>query len=202
MPLDLANLPFPISTRRLLLRPHMRGDAAELKAAINESFEDLHAWMHWAEKKPSLEECEHYIRDARTVRLEAGLLGILIFERQRNTLVGSSGFNNLVEGGSSAAIGYWVRKQFSNQGYITESTAALTQYAFQVLEVKRVEIHCDPDNKRSAAVARRLGFTLEQHLKGNEMKPHTTTPRDTLIFVRRTSVGLPDVEATWSTSAR
>jgi RimJ/RimL family protein N-acetyltransferase len=93
----------------------MRGDAAELKMAINESFEDLHAWMSWAEKKPSLEECEHFIRDARTVRLEAGLLGILLFERQRNTLVGSSGFNNLVEGSSSAAIGCWVRKQFSNQ---------------------------------------------------------------------------------------
>ena len=79
MPLDLANLPFPISTRRLLLRPHMPGDPAELKVAIDESFEDLHAWMCWAEKKPSLEECEGFIRDARTVRLEAGLLGILLF---------------------------------------------------------------------------------------------------------------------------
>ena len=40
----------------------------------------------------------------------------------------------------------------------------MVQLALRCLGVDRVELHCHPENHRSAAVARRLGFTYEATL--------------------------------------
>jgi RimJ/RimL family protein N-acetyltransferase len=61
-------------------------------------------------------------------------------------------------GAGTGEIGYWVHKDYINQGLATEATAALTKVAFLIERVARVEIHCDPNNVRSAAVPRKLRF--------------------------------------------
>ncbi len=60
-------------------------------------------------------------------------------------------------------------------------TAALTRVAFEVEEVRRVEIHCDPDNQRSAAVPRKLGYTHEATLRQRSLTGEGE-PRDTMIW--------------------
>jgi RimJ/RimL family protein N-acetyltransferase len=58
----------------------------------------------------------------------------------------------------------------------------LTDFAFTSLGAQRVMIRCDARNTRSAAVAERLGFVREAHLR-NELRTHTDSElRDTLIF--------------------
>ena len=198
MRLDLVKLPFPLATKRLLLRPPILSDAAELKAAIDESFDELHTWMDWATHKMSLDECQKVITEAHTELVRERELLLFLFGRVSNKLIGGSALGHFNEGSGSVEIGYWLRKQCSGQGFMTEATSALTKYAFDVLRAVRVEIRCDPENARSTAVPRRLGFSLGQRLKGNATKPHSTIARDTHIFVRHNSLGLPDVEATWS----
>ena len=200
MRLNLCKLPFPVVTKRLLLRPPMLGDAAELKAAIDESFDELHTWMDWATHRMSLDECEQVVTTAHAESLNGKELLIFLFGRDSNKLIGGTALGHFNEESGTVEIGYWIRKQFSGQGYITEATSALTKYAFDVLRAVRVEIRCDPENSPSTAVARRLGFSLEQHLRGNTTKPHSTIARDTQIFVRHNSIGLPDIEARWSHS--
>jgi RimJ/RimL family protein N-acetyltransferase len=56
-------------------------------------------------------------------------------------------------------------KDFTNQGLATENSAALTRVAFEINNVNRMEIHCDPANARSAAVPRKLGYTHETTLR-------------------------------------
>ena len=52
-----------------------------------------------------------------------------------------------------------------NQGFATEVSAALVRAAFEIMDARRVEIHCDPLNHRSAAVPRKLGFIHEATLR-------------------------------------
>ena len=67
-------------------------------------------------------------------------------------------------------IGYWVRKQFAGQGYVTEAVNAVTDFAFRVFEAKRVEIRMDDDNVLSSRVAERCGFELEGILRNERRK--------------------------------
>ena len=58
----LLDLPTPVYTNRLLLRPPKAGDGKLVNTAIKASFEELHKWMHWASKMPSIEESEIDVR--------------------------------------------------------------------------------------------------------------------------------------------
>ncbi len=52
-------------------------------------------------------------------------------------------------------------------GYATEAAQVLTTFAFDKLGSRRVEIHIDGHNRRSRAVAERLGFECEATLKAH-----------------------------------
>ena len=58
----LLDLPMPIITPRLLIRPPQLGDGAAVNAAILESYDMLRQFMDWAKTKPSVEETEEHIR--------------------------------------------------------------------------------------------------------------------------------------------
>jgi RimJ/RimL family protein N-acetyltransferase len=57
-------------------------------------------------------------------------------------------------------IGYWLRTDATGNGFALEAARALCGAAFVNTTVDRLEIHCDAENRRSAAVATRLGFQL------------------------------------------
>lgn len=60
--------------------------------------------------------------------------------------------------GGTAEIGYWIRSDRTNEGRATQAIRALygpaADHGFKTLV-----IHCDEGNERSAAVARKAGFT-------------------------------------------
>ena len=58
-------------------------------------------------------------------------------------------------------IGYWLGKSFEGQGIMTDCCRAMVDHLFNELDLNRVEIQSAVGNARSAAVAKRLKFTLE-----------------------------------------
>ena len=95
-------------------------------------------------------------------RSDATLINNIIADNQAS--IGGSGLHTRV-GERALEIGYWIRAGYEKQGLATEATAALTRVAFEVNEVQRVEIHCDPRNAASAAVARKVGMVHEATLR-------------------------------------
>src|SRR5690606_34715567 len=84
-----------------------------------------------------------------------------IYLRGTDIMVGSSGFHNIEWELPKFEIGYWCRKQFMGQGYITETVKALTALAFDILGAQRVQICLDTLNTRSRRVAERVGYVFE-----------------------------------------
>ncbi len=119
----------------------------------------------------------------------------MLFDRATGKLVGSSGLHRINWDIPRFEVGYWVRKSFAGQGYITEATNAVTRFAFQQLKAKRVEIRCDALNERSAAVPKRLGFDLDAYLRLSDT--HAGEARDTLIFSRLSDATLPALQVSW-----
>ena len=166
-----AVLPIPgpayrIVTQRLVLRCWEPRDALLAKAAVDESIEHLRPWMPWAAGHP--QELQEHINRLRNWRGKFDLgqdyvYGIFSPDEQR--ALGGCGLHLRLLSTDAREIGYWIHKDFTNQGLATELSAALTRVAFEIDHVRRVEIHCQPQNLRSAAVPRKLGFVHEATLR-------------------------------------
>jgi ribosomal-protein-serine acetyltransferase len=192
--LDIPNL---IETERLLLRCPHAGDGRLVNEAIHESFEMLERWMPWARTPPSIEESESVMRrgHARWILREEMML--LIFDKTQKSLIGCTGLHNLNWEVRRFEIGYWIRTSCEGRGYIKESTTALTQFAFQALEARRIEIRCDTRNVRSAKIPQSLGYRLEAVLQNDRLDASTHRLRDTMVFARVHTEGLPDIKVSW-----
>ncbi len=186
----LRDFPSSFETERLTIRCPQLGDGAEINAAVLESLNELRPWMAWAKTAPTLEESEIRVRKTIASFLLREDLLLLLFLKGTNTLVGSSGFHNIDWAVPRFEIGYWVRTKYAGQGYITEGVAGITDFAFAKLGAHRVEIRCDTKNDRSAAVARRLNFTLEGTFHADDRSPMTGELRDTLVFAKIQSENL------------
>ncbi len=183
--MDALLLDFPESfeSDRLTIRAPCPGDGVEINAAVRETFDDLKVWMPWAQQMPTLEESESYVRRAQCQFLVREELTLFLFLKGTNTMVGSSGLHRIDWDIPKFEIGYWCRKRFQGQGYITESTEAITQFAFETLGAKRVEIRCDSKNVRSQRIPDRLGFKLEGTFRNDSLSPSGEL-RDTLVFAK------------------
>ena len=183
--MDALLLDFPESfeSDRLTIRAPRPGDGVEMNAAVHETFDDLKVWMPWAQQMPTLEESESFVRRAQCEFLAREDLTLLLFLKGTSTLVGGSGLHRINWAIPKFEIGYWCRKRFQGQGYISESTEAITQFAFETLAAKRVEIRCDAKNVRSQHIPNRLGFKLEGTLRNDALSPSGEL-RDTLVFAK------------------
>jgi RimJ/RimL family protein N-acetyltransferase len=54
-------------------------------------------------------------------------------------------------------LGWMLYEGYERQGYATEAAAALRDWAFATLRLPTLVSYCDPSNRSSIAVARRLG---------------------------------------------
>jgi RimJ/RimL family protein N-acetyltransferase len=152
---------YRIHTRRLVLRCWQPEDAPLLKAAIDASLEHLRPWMPWAHQEPT--DVEVKVTLLRRFRGEFDLgkdFVYGVFSRDEKQVLGGTGLH-LRLGEGAREIGYWIHREHVGRGLATELASALTKVAFEVDRVERVEIHCDPENHASAAVARKSGFVHE-----------------------------------------
>jgi len=81
-------------------------------------------------------------------------------------LVGGVMFVGFSAAAGVCEVGCWLEPAAEGQGLITAATSTLLDWAFEVRHLNRAEWRCRADNYRSAAVARRLGMTLEGTLRG------------------------------------
>lgn len=161
-------LPVEFRTERLFLRPWRAGDAADLKPILDANAVHLRRWIpaHVAESAP-LPELERRLegfaddfragRNFRYAILTApanGLCGeVSLFPRSATDRVALAAADRM-------EIGYWLRSDLTGRGYATEAAKAMLQLASSLPGISQVEIRCDPANGASAAVPRRLGFSL------------------------------------------
>ena len=163
--IELADPPRRVLTERLLLRPYDPDDAATLKDAVDTSLEHLRAFMDWAWAAPEpVGVVRKRLRSFRDAFRHGDDWIYGVFDPDGSSLVGGAGLHRRV-GPEALEIGYWIRASRIRQGLATEAAAALTRLAFEVCGALRVEIHVDPENTASLAVAERLGYVREATLR-------------------------------------
>jgi len=191
----LIDLPMPLWTPRLCMKPREVGEGAVINRAVCASLEHLKPWMPWAQKAPTVEESEEHCRRSVAKFILREDLTLSIYTRDGKEFVGSTGLHRANWEVPSFHIGYWVVAAFEGRGFITEAVNALTRYAFGVLRARRVEIRCDVENVRSLVVMKRLGFVQEGVLRNEGVMGSAV--RDTIVTARCDAEGLPALEVGW-----
>ncbi len=168
---------YRIVTERLVLRCFEPRDAAPLKAAVDKSLSHLLPWLAWARSEPqSLDAKVELLRQFRG-KFDLGQdLVYGIFDEHEDEVLGGCGLHSRSPRGIGEwrEIGYWVAHGRTGRGLATEAAAALVRVAFEIERLERVEIHCDPENVRSQAVARKLGFRHDATLRERMPRPDGT----------------------------
>jgi len=178
---SLIPVPGEIRSARLLLRPLRETDAGQILAAIEESREHLAPWLAWPPNIQTLDDARDLcIRWAARWNLRTDL-GFGIFSAADGRVLGAIGLHDPNWALRSFEIGYWLRTSAVGAGNVTEAVQLQAIMAFEMLEARRVEIRCDPNNLSSRRVPERLGIPLGGHLRNAWLDPHGNV-RDTLVY--------------------
>ncbi len=82
-----------------------------------------------------------------------------------DTVIGTCTLAHVDVQNRRAEIGFVLRSDHWNQGYMTEATRTLLRFAFEELELHRIEADVDPRNEASIRLIERLGFQREGYLR-------------------------------------
>jgi [ribosomal protein S5]-alanine N-acetyltransferase len=155
---DLPGLP---AGKRVALRHLGRQDEAEFTALAARSAALHHPWMTMpATPGEFADMLGRY--DERTRHGGPVNLGLLVCDRADGSIAGLINLNNIVYGRfQCAALGYCVFAPAAGRGYVSEGVRLVIEYAFDGLDLHRLEANIQPGNAASIALARRCGFRCE-----------------------------------------
>jgi len=137
------------------LRRWQPGDAEEAYVAVIESLDHLTPWMPWAVGYSRQSATEFIV--ACENDWESGTAYNYAITAD-GKVAGSCGLMARI-GPGGLEIGYWVHRDHVRRGLATAAAAALTDAAFTLPGIDRVEIVHDELNAASGRVPRKLGFT-------------------------------------------
>lgn len=146
-----------------LFQPH---DAPKLCQLVEENRDHLRGWLPWVDRMTPPFDYDFIIPMwLRQFAENNGFNGGIIYMGQ---LVGSIGFNQIDWQNQNTSIGYFLAKNAEGRGIMTRTVRAVLNYAFNELNLHRIEIRCGENNKKSRAVPERLGFVVEGKIRDGE----------------------------------
>ena len=159
--MDWTSLP-TITTPRLVIRLISDDDVD----AMFEVFSDAEVMRYWSTpplaNRAGAVELVNEIHEsfARQVMLKWG-----VARRPDNYLIGTTTLYNLDFDNRRAEVGYALGRTHWGQGYMHEALQALLAFAFETLDLRRLEADVDPRNRASIQTLERLGFQREGFLR-------------------------------------
>ncbi|RED66154.1 GNAT family N-acetyltransferase [Cohnella lupini] len=180
----LLDFPTQFTTDRLLIRMPLPGDGKIVYESTISSINELKEWLPFARNEQSEHGSEANIREAHAKFLKREDLRLLILHKETNQFIGSSGLHLPDWNIPKFEIGYWIDSRMSGKGFMTEAIQGITDFAFNELKARRIEIRCDNLNEKSKAIPQRLGFQLEGTLRNDGFSADGSRLRDTLIYAQ------------------
>ena len=152
-----------IDTERMVLRPPMHVDFRPWSDLRRQSAEFLQPWEpSWSADHLTRKGFVNRVYWANRSIAQGTAVPLFLVRREGNLVIGAITLDNIRRGPSQAGtIGYWIGAEHSRQGYMQEALTALVHYAFEVLDLSRLESACLPENAASRALLEKCGYKYE-----------------------------------------
>ena len=154
--------PFTLQTDRLRLRFLDEADLPALFTIFSHP-EVMRYWNFppWTD----LEQARQMLNNTLEAYQDGSGLRLGIERKADRVLLGACSLFQFHETSRRAEIGYLLGRPYWGSGYMHEALPALLCYAFETLNLNRLEADIDPRNLASAKTLERLGFKLEGVLR-------------------------------------
>jgi ribosomal-protein-serine acetyltransferase len=154
--------------------------ASTMFKVVAENRKHLEPWFPWVRTETDVEISLKYLFDTEA-KFKAGEkvdYGIYI----NNEYIGNVGIFDINKKNKSAEIGYWLSKNSTRKGYMTEAVEILEKEFFLNINLNRIQIKCDERNIPSAGVAKKCGYFFEGRHRADSYSDYYKDFRNTLIF--------------------
>ena len=173
-----------IKTERAILEILSPADAGMMLQYFLDNREHLRPWEPAREERFfTLPHWEKQLSEDQLLCESGVAFKFCALDPDRGEVIGNCNFSNIVRGVFQACnLGYSIAQKYEGQGLMSEILNAGMGYVFQELGLHRIMANHAPENHRSAALLKRLGFEREglakSYLKiGGEWRDHVLTAR-------------------------
>ena len=158
---DSPSLPV-LESDRLNLRAFRDSDIDALYAIYSDP-RVMRYWSYpaWTETT----QAEAYLQRVRQASVSEGVFPWAVARLDDDVLIGTTTLWHIDVANSRAEIGYALASALWGQGYAQEALRLALTFAFDILQLRRIEADVDPRNVASCRLLERVGFTREGLLR-------------------------------------
>ena len=153
-------------------------DASEMFSIIDSDRDRLGHWLLFVDRTHAPADVEAWFRLVWQGFCSGSGVGVLMIAKGQ--VVGSVGVVGVTPANKCGEIGFWIHRDFEGRGYITAAVKAVEQWAWQHLDLVRLQLRIEDGNDRSMAVAERCGFSREGLLRSEDI--HRGRPGNLVVF--------------------
>ncbi|WP_420558273.1 GNAT family N-acetyltransferase [Roseovarius sp.] len=152
-----------IETERLTLRQPVLTDFRDWSSLRESSADFLTPWEpQWAADHLSRKGFANRVYWSQRSISSGSAVPLFLFRREDEMLVGAITLDNIRRGpAQSGTLGYWTGQPHARKGYMREALQAVSHYAFERLDLSRLEAACLPENAPSRRLLESCGFKYE-----------------------------------------
>ena len=166
--MNASSIPTPaqalpmLDGERLRLRTFRDGDSAALYRIYSDPvvmrYWSYPAWIEHA-------QADAYLARVRDAVVSEGVLAWAIASRDDDMLIGTMTVLHIDSANARAEIGYALASAHWGRGYAQEALRLALAFAFDALQLRRIEADVDPLNQASCRLLERIGFVREGVLR-------------------------------------
>ena len=161
VPEDLARN--GVALRRLRAR-----DASPFAAAFRE--DPTLGERIGADEDPTENGVRRFIARQPGLRARGEFLGLAVTDDTKRPFLGHVMLHTIAWRHRRAEIGYWLVPRARGRGIGHTAVSLLVEWAFETLELDRIEVTTTPHNEAARKLAQSLGFTAEGVMKARNLE--------------------------------
>jgi len=163
----------------VLLRPLQGADHVNL---LPFALHEPEIWTFSLLPVAGSDNLKQYIEKTLQGREEQKEYPFIVYDKRVQEYAGSTRFYDIQLANQTLQLGFtWYGKQFQGTGLNKHCKLLLLQFAFETLNMERVEFRADNNNARSIAAMKGIGCTVEGILR-NHMPKNGGGRRDSIVL--------------------
>lgn len=163
----------------VLLRPLQESD---IECLLPFSVHEPDLWKYSLVRASGKENLENYMQIALKAKANKTEFPFIVFDKKTGKYAGSTRFYDINLSFKTLQLGYtWYGKDFQGTKLNKHCKYLLLEFAFEKLQIERVEFRADNNNERSIAAMKSIGCKVDGVLRSN-MPTLEGTRRDSIVL--------------------